>query len=387
MSDEAKFPIPELGGAVVEVGGETLYQCMQCGLCTSSCPWRLVEGDISRDFNTRKVQHMAMLGVEGYEVEDILFACTTCGLCVERCPRECNPIDNQRVLRAMIGEAGSVPQAYRPVIGSLNSSGNPWQGEVEERTSWVKDVDVPEFSDGTEYLLFVCCTSCYDARSKKIARAIASLLNKAGVSWGTIGQDEQCCGEAVRKVGSEETFTSLAEHNIKLFKDKGVKKIITTSPHCLYSFSKEYPELGGEFEVLHYTQLLDQLIADGKLKPEKDVAKKIIFHDPCYLGRHNEIYEAPRKVLDALPKAERVEMDRMGPDSICCGGGGGRIWMETEVGARFGDLRIADALNKEADVLATACPYCTIMMDASNMAMGKDELEILDVAELLDQAT
>ena len=387
MSDEPKFPIPELGGAVVEVGGETLYQCMQCGLCTSSCPWRLVEGDISRDFNTRKVQHMAMLGVEGYEIEDILFACTTCGLCVERCPRECNPIDNQRVLRTMIGEAGSVPQAYRPVIGSLNSNGNPWQGEVEERTSWVKDVDVPEFGGDTEYLLFVCCTSCYDARSKKIARAIASLLNKAGVSWGTLGKDEQCCGEAVRKVGSEETFTSLAEHNIKLFTDNGVKKIITTSPHCLYSFSKEYPELGGEFEVMHYTQLLDQLIADGKLKPEKDVAKKIIFHDPCYLGRHNEIYDAPRKVLDALPKAERVEMDRMGPDSICCGGGGGRIWMETEVGARFGDLRVADAVNKEADVLVTACPYCTIMMDASNMAMGKEEMEILDVAELLDQAT
>jgi Fe-S oxidoreductase len=387
MSEEAKVPIPELGDAVVQTGGETLYQCMQCGLCVSSCPWRLVEGDISRDFNTRKVQHMAMLGVEGYETEDILFACTTCGLCVDRCPREANPITNMRVLRTMIGESGSVPQAYRPVIGSLNSNGNPWQGEVKDRLAWTKDLDVPTFADGTEYLLYVCCTSCYDARSKKIARAIASLLKKAGVSWGIIGEDEQCCGEAVRKVGSEETFTTLAEHNIKLFADKGVKKIITTSPHCLYTFRQEYTELGGEFEVLHYTELLERLIADGKLKPSKDLAKKVVFHDPCYLGRHNEVYEAPRKVIDALPKAERLEMDRFGPQSICCGGGGGRIWMETPVGARFGDLRVADAVAKGADVLATACPYCTIMIDASNMAMGREEMQVLDVAELLDQCT
>ena len=383
---EPKVPIPELGGAVVEYGGETLYQCMQCGLCVASCPWRLVEGDISRDFNTRKVQHMAMMGVEGYETEDVLFACSTCGLCVDRCPRESNPITNMRVLRTMIGESGSVPQAYRPVIGSLNSNGNPWQSEADQRTDWIKDVEVPTFEDGTEYLLYVCCTSCYDSRSRKIARAVASVLNKAGVSWGIIGNEEQCCGESVRKVGSEETFGSLAEHNIKLFGDKGVKKIITTSPHCLYTFRHEYPEFGGEFEVVHYTELFDQLIKDGKLNPSKELGKKVIFHDPCYLGRHNEIYEAPRNVLDAC-KADRVEMDRMGPQSICCGGGGGRVWMETEVGARFGDLRVADAVAKEAEVLATSCPYCTIMIDASNMAMGKEEMEILDVAELLDQCT
>ncbi|MBW1871518.1 MAG: (Fe-S)-binding protein, partial [Deltaproteobacteria bacterium] len=178
----------------------------------------------------------------------------------------------------------------------------------------------------------------------------------------------------------------LAEANIKLFNDKGVKKIVTTSPHCQFTFLNEYPEFGGQFEVVHYTQLLSQLIKDGKLKPSKELGKKVIFHDPCYLGRHNEIFDAPREVLDALGK-DRLEMDRFGLESICCGGGGGRIWMETEPGARFGDLRISDAVAKEADVLATACPYCTIMLDASNMAMGKEEMEILDVAELLDQVT
>jgi Fe-S oxidoreductase len=383
---EPKYPIPELGDAVVQTGGETLYQCMQCGLCTSSCPWRLVEGDITRDFNTRKVQHMAQLGVEGYESDDILFACTTCGLCTSRCPRECDPIVNQRVLRGMIAEAGSVPQAYRPVIGSLNSNGNPWQGEKEDRLAWTKGMDVPTFSEGTEYLLYVCCTSCYDSRSKKIARAIASLLNKASVSWGIIGADEQCCGESVRKVGSEETFGSLAEHNIKLFAGHGVKKVITTSPHCLFTFKHEYPEFGAEFEVQHYTELLEQLLADGKLSP-KEFDKKVIFHDPCYLGRHNEIYDAPRKVLDKIPQLTRLEMDRSKEDSICCGGGGGRIWMETPVGARFGDLRVSDAMSKDAQVIATTCPYCTIMIDASNMAMGKEDLQILDIAEILDQAT
>jgi Fe-S oxidoreductase len=381
---EPKIPIPELGDAVVQTGGDTLYQCMQCGLCVSSCPWRLVEGDISKEFNTRKIQHMAQLGVDGYESENVLFACSTCGLCAHRCPREVNAIDNMRVLRAMIAESGSVPQAYRPVIGSLKSNGNPWQGERSDRLDWTKDIEVPKFEEATEYLLFVCCTSCYDSRSKKIAKAIASVLGKAGVSFGIIGEEESCCGESARKIGAEDTFMSLAEANIKLFNDKGVKKIVTTSPHCQFTFLNEYPELGGQFEVVHYTQLLSQLIKDGKLKPTKDLGKKVIFHDPCYLGRHNEIFDAPREVLDALTK-DRQEMDRFGFESICCGGGGGRIWMETEVGARFGDLRISDAVAKEADVLATSCPYCTIMLDASNMAMGKEEMEILDIAELLDQ--
>jgi len=381
---EPKIPIPELGDAVVQTGGDTLYQCMQCGLCVSSCPWRLVEGDISKEFNTRKIQHMAQLGVDGYESENVLFACSTCGLCVTRCPREVYAIDNMRVLRAMIAESGSVPQAYRPVIGSLKSNGNPWQGERADRLDWTKDIEVPKFAEGTEYLLFVCCTSCYDARSKKIAKAIASVLSKAGVSFGIIGEEESCCGESARKIGAEDTFMSLAEANIKLFNEKGVKKIVTTSPHCQFTFLNEYPELGGQFEVVHYTELLSQLIKDGKLKPTKDLGKKVVFHDPCYLGRHNEIFDAPREVLDTLTK-DRKELDRCGLESICCGGGGGRIWMETEVGARFGDLRISDALAKEAEVLATACPYCTIMLDASNMAMGKEELEILDIAELLDQ--
>ncbi len=285
----------------------------------------------------------------------------------------------------LVGE-GSVPNAYKPVIGSLSSNGNPWQGDPATRADWANGLDVPEFTEDTEYLLFVCCTSCYDARSKKIAKAIANVLKKGGVSFGIIGNEEKCCGESVRKLGGEETFQELAGHNIELFKSKGVKKIITTSPHCLYTFRYEYPELDGEFEVMHYTQMIEKLIEEGKIKPATDLNKKVIFHDPCYLGRHNEIYSTPRNVLDAIPSIEREEMDRFGKESICCQGGGGRIWMETNPGERFGDLRINDAVAKDANVVATACPYCTIMLDSSNMTVGKEDLEILDIAELIDQS-
>jgi Fe-S oxidoreductase len=382
---EAETPMPELSEAVLQTGGKTLYRCMQCGLCVASCPWRLVDGEISREFNTRKVQHMAQLGVEGYESANVLFACTTCGVCLTRCPREANPIENMRVLRAMIAESGSMPPALRPVIASLEGEGNPWQGERAQRLDWAKGLEVPRFDAATEYLLFVCCTSCYDARSRKIARAIASVLTKAGVSFGVIGTEESCCGEAIRKAGAEGTFQSLARQNLDLFAARGVKKIITTSPHCLYTFRNEYPELGGTFEVVHYTQLLRELLAAGRLKPSQPLGQKLAFHDPCYLGRHGDVYDAPRDVLDGLPAASRVELDRHRVESLCCGGGGGRLWMETPVGARFGDLRVRDAVAKSVDVLATACPYCTIMLDASNMAVGGEALQVLDVAEIVDQ--
>lgn len=185
MSDEAQIPEPDLGEAIKETGGDTLYWCKQCGLCTGGCPWRLVDGEISTEFNARRLQHMGQLGLEGYESDNNLFACTTCGICVQRCPREVNAIDNIRSMRAMLAEGGGVPSSYKPIVGSVTDNGNPWMGKREERTNWFKDIDVPTFTEDTEYFLYVCCTSCYDARSAKIARAIAQLLNKAGVSWGS----------------------------------------------------------------------------------------------------------------------------------------------------------------------------------------------------------
>jgi Fe-S oxidoreductase len=383
MSDkEPKVPMPELADAVVELGGQTLHDCMQCGLCFAVCPWRKVEGEISDEFNIRRVQHMAQLGVDGYESDNVILACTTCGICKLRCPRGVEPAANVRTLRSMIMEGESVRPQFRPILGSLRNDGNPWSGKRAARFDWAADLDLPQFGADTEYLLFVCCTSCYDGRCRDIAKALVSVLKKAGVSFGVIGEEESCCGESARKIGGEEEFMSLAEKNIKLFQDKGVKKIITTSPHCLYSFRQEYPELGGEFEAIHYAQLLAQLVEDGSIQVSGELAKKIIYHDPCYLGRHNEEYEAPRNVIGAVTKGEQLEMENNRAESICCGGGGGRIWLETDAGARFGDIRIADAVSQEADIVATACPYCTIMLDASN---PDQKVQVKDIAEILDE--
>ena len=385
---EPKMPFPEVTEVIRETGAKTLSWCMQCGMCTAACPWRLVEGEISEEFNNRLVQHMGQMGVDGYETENILFACTTCGVCVSRCPREVNSIENTRTMRALITETSGLPKSIRPIAGSLQDNGNPWMGPREERTAWAKDLDVPTYGDDTEYLLFVCCTSCYDKRSTKIAQSIAKVLKAAGVSFGIIGEEESCCGESIRKTGAEEVFQGLASKNVELFNGKGVKKIITTSPHCLWTFKNEYPELGGEYEVIHYSELLADLVKEGKLEFKKDSGDKVVFHDPCYLGRHCDVFEAPRELLGKLPGAEAKEMVRHREDSLCCGGGGGRVWMETPVGARFSDLRIYEALDQDANVLATACPYCVIMLEASNLVLGKDEqLQIKELSELLCAAS
>jgi Fe-S oxidoreductase len=381
---EPKTPYLEVSEAIMASGGDTLYWCMQCGLCTGSCPWRLVPGRISEAFNIRHVQRLGQLGLEGFESEDVIYACTTCRQCVVRCPREVKIIENVRGMRSMLAEIGTVPASYRPVIGSLHSHGNPWSGERSKRTDWMKGLEVPTFQEGTEYFLFVCCTSCFDARSQRIARSVVELLKKADVDFGVIGEEESCCGESIRKVGDENLFTKLAQSNISLFKDRGVRKIITTSPHCLYTFRNEYPELGGDFEVIHHSQLLAQLVGDGKLRPSKSLGKKIAYHDPCYLGRHNEIYDEPRQVLRDVAGEDMIELERSRVNSLCCGGGGGRIWMETEAGERFGDLRVEEALEKGAQALATACPYCIVMLEGSTKTMDKEEeLPVFDLSELL----
>jgi Fe-S oxidoreductase len=384
---EVKTPFMEVSEAIVASGADTLFWCMQCGLCTGSCPWRLVQGRISEAFNIRKVQRLGQLGLEGFESEEVIYACTTCGQCVIRCPREVKIIDNVRGMRSMLASVGTIPGSYRPVIGGLHSQGNPWSGEREKRTEWMQGLDVPQFDEGKEYFLFICCTSCYDVRSQAIARSVAQLLTMAEVSFGVIGKEESCCGEAVRKIGDEEAFAKLAQQNISLLSEKGVRRIIATSPHSVYTYKNEYPELGGEFEIIHHTEILAQLIKEGRLKPKKRPNGRVTYHDPCYLGRHNGIYDAPREILEAVCGDEFVELDRIRTNSLCCGGGGGRIWMETAAGERFGDLRIEEALGKEAATLATACPYCVIMLESSCKTMAKDEvLAIKDVSEVLLEA-
>jgi len=235
-----------------------------------------------------------------------------------------------------------------------------------------------------DILYFPDCYACYDPRMKRVAVATAKILQKAGVNFGILGEKEVCCGESIRKAGDEEVFQRLAKENIKAFVDAGVKKILVSSPHCYHTFKNEYPEFRVNFEIVHISQFLAELIREGKITLNGEYAKKLTWHDPCYLGRHNGIYEEPREVLKSVPGAEFTELPEHHADSLCCGGGGGRIWMETVKGERYCDLRIEQAVGVGAEVLVTACPYCITNFEDSRVTMGFDEkIEVREISEVI----
>jgi Fe-S oxidoreductase len=243
---------------------------------------------------------------------------------------------------------------------------------------------VKPFTEGMEILYFPGCYLSYDPRLKKVAAATAGILDKAGVDFGILGPKESCCGESIRKTGNEALFKHLARENIKSFIDHGVKKILVSSPHCLHTFKNEYPQFNVRFEVVHITEFLRELIRDGRLKPARGYAKRITWHDPCYLGRHNGVFDAPREVLKTI--SEVTEMQDYRENSLCCGGGGGRIWMETPKGERFSDLRLKQAAAVGAEVLVTACPYCITNFTDSSLGLADGQrIEIKDITEIVQE--
>jgi len=373
-------PFTEAAEAIIEAGGEALKSCYQCGLCTAACPWNLV-----RSFLTRRLIHQAQIGLVELESEDV-WLCATCGACVERCPRGVEIIDIMRALRRIGSEWGAMPKSLKTVMTSLGAVGNPMGEAREKRADWAKGLGVKTFAPNTELLYFPCCTPAYDPQAKRIALATVEVLKKVKVDFGILGTEENCCGESARKAGEEKLFQSLAQANIEAFKRHGVSKIIVSSPHCYHTFKNEYPNLGGNFEVLHITQFLAELMENGRLKPVKSLPKKVAYHDPCYLGRHNKIYDEPRRVLEGIPELELIELPDSHEDSLCCGGGGGRIWMETKKGERFSDIRIEQALEIGAEVLAVSCPYCLLNFNDSLLTMNKESLlEIRDISELVKE--
>ncbi len=373
-------PLKEAVDAIIEAGGDTLKSCYQCGLCSSICPWNLV-----RSFISRRLIHQAQFGLIDLGSEEV-WLCVTCGACVERCPRDVEIIDIIRAIRRIGVEWGVIPKSLKTAMTSLGTVGNPWGEAREKRVDWAKGLDVKIFTQGTELLYFPCCTPAYDPRARRIALATVDILKKVGADFGILGPEENCCGESARKAGEESLFKSLAKNNIDAFARNGVGKILTSSPHCYHSFKNEYPEFGGNFEVIHFTQYLAELIEQGKLKFTKELNKRVAYHDPCFLGRHNNIYDEPRKVLRSIPGLELIELPDSRQDSLCCGGGGGRIWMETKKGERFSDLRIEQALEVGADVLAVSCPYCILNFDDSLLTMDKgDIIEIKDISELVQE--
>lgn len=379
---ETIAPFQEVIDEIKEAGGEVFKLCYQCGKCDTVCPWNRV-----RNFSMRRIIREAAFGLTEIEGEDI-WRCTSCGNCTQYCPRGVKQIDIGVSLRRVAAEYEIFPasvRSSRTARASLISEGNPLQGERKKRADWAKKLPVKTFSEGMDVLYFVGCYFSYDPRMKKVAAATINILNKAGINFGILGDKENCCGESIRKTGSEEVFKTLAKKNIKTFIDNGVKKIIVSSPHCFHTFKNEYPEFMVNFEVVHFSQYLFEIINDGRLELTGEFEKKVTWHDPCYLGRHNNIYDEPRGVLKKVPGLEFIEMADSRKDSLCCGGGGGRIWMDTPMEERFSDLRLGQAVDTGASVLATCCPYCITNFEESRLNLEYDDIiEVKDIAEIVN---
>lgn len=362
---------------LVQATNGAAQACFQCGTCTATCPWGLVRDE---PLNLRKVMHRAQLGLDGQR--DDLWLCTTCAACEALCPRGVKVSDVVLPLRQMAWRDRDVLSGLSPILWDIQWDGNPYGQPPSQRSAWAKGLTIKRFEPTDEALYYVGCTSSYDPRMSKVARAIAETMQTAGVGFGTLGDDEPCCGDPARGLGQLEYVELLAENNTKLFREAGVSRMVTTSPHCFDMFRNHHPEMKDTVEVLHYTQYLLELLQAGRLKLERQVPLRATFHDPCYLGRHNDEYEAPRQLLAAVPGLELVEMDESRELGLCCGGGGGRMWMETKAGERFADLRVAQAAETEADVLVTACPHCiTCLEDSARGVSGG--LKVMDVAEII----
>jgi len=380
---ETVAPYKEIIDVIKASGGDAFKRCFQCGLCDTVCPWNRV-----RSFSMRKLVREATFGLTEIESEDI-WRCTTCGRCPQQCPRDVKQIESGISLRRIANDYGVYPapvKTIRTINAGLVAQGNPFGEDREKRAAWAEGLSVKPFTEDMEILYFPGCYLSYDPRLKKVAKATANILNKAEVNFGILGSKENCCGESIRKTGDEELFKQLAKENIKTFIDNGVKKILVSSPHCYHTFKNEYPEFRVNFEIVHISQYLFELVNEGRLQLKQDYPKKVTYHDPCYLGRHNGIYDEPRGILNKIPGLELNELPDSRSDSLCCGGGGGRVWMETLKGERFCDLRIDQALGLGAEVLATSCPYCITMLEDSRITMGVDEkIEVKDITEIVQE--
>ncbi|MFE7140007.1 (Fe-S)-binding protein [Streptomyces sp. NPDC057644] len=342
---------------------------------------------------------------------DVLWSCTTCGACVEQCPVDIEHIDHivdMRRYQVMIESA--FPSEAGTMLKNLEKKGNPWGLAKKARVEWTKEVDfeVPivgkDVEDLTEvdYLYWVGCAGALEDRAKKTTKAFAELLHMAGVKFAIMGGDEKCTGDSARRLGNEPLFQQLGQENVAMLnmaygeddedestkKPKSSKKIVATCPHCFNTIANEYPQLGGEYEVIHHTQLLQHLIDEGKLVPVTPVEGLITYHDPCYLGRHNKIYTPPREIIAKVPGLRNEEMHRHKERGFCCGAGGARMWMEERIGKRVNNERVDEALALNPDIVSTACPFCLVMLTDSvngkkNDGQAKESIQVVDVSQLL----
>ncbi len=341
-------------------------------------------------------------GAQGGVIDpDVLWSCTTCGACVQQCPVDIEHVDhilNMRRYQVLI--ESEFPSEAGVMLRNLEHAGDPWGGGPQARTTWISemDFDVRVFGaegedripDDVEYLFWVGCAGAVDDKAKRTTKAVATLLHEAGVEFMVLGDSETCTGDAARRLGNEFLFQMLGQQNVEVLNEAGVKKIVATCAHCFNTLANEYPQLGGNYDVVHHSQLLNQLVADGRLTPVTPLDSTITYHDPCYLGRHNRVFAPPREILQSLPGTTFKEMPRNAERSFCCGAGGARMWMEESIGSRVNENRSAEALDLNPDVVAAACPFCIVMLSdgttnvqAQRNGDGQKPVEVTDLSELL----
>ena len=381
-----------------------MTSCTECGRCQSQCPAWHTDKPLSpkllimamRDHAMSKVVDSEnIVGENGPITPDVLWSCTSCGACVNECPVDIEHVDhivNMRRFQVLV--ESEFPAELGGTFRNLEKAGNPWGANKQDRESWIAECDFPvkvvsgELPEDVEYLFWVGCAGAYEERAKKTTKAVAELLHMAGVNFAVLGKRETCTGDPARRSGNEFLYQILSRENIETFTEtfgdrpKGKKKVVVTCPHCFTTIGRDYAQSGFELEMLHHTQLLNTLIKEGRLQPSPHKSdKKLTYHDPCYLGRHNQIYAPPRELLQASG-CDVEEMPRNQERSFCCGGGGGRMWMEEKIGTRINLNRVDEAIDTGAAEVAVACPFCRVMV-GDGMVARQSDVEVLDVAQIL----
>ena len=390
-------------GEVAEFGPQQLLSfdaCVQCGRCEDSCPATFSGIDYSPRrliYQLQRASHDILMGENGragvaldaYVDKGSAWLCTTCGACVEACPMFIDPVSTVIDLRRYLTlTTGDVPGSVGETLVQMERRGNPWGLPPETRAPWIKELGVRVLQPGekTDVLLYAGCAYSYDNRNQTAARALVQTLQHAGVDFAVLGDAESCCGETARRLGHEYIFQVMVEENLATFASVEFDRLVTPCAHCFNTLKNEYPAFGADFTVMHHTELLSELVESGALAgASPGNGHRMTYHDSCYLGRYNQVYQAPRTVLDSIPGMDRVEMERSRTQGFCCGGGGGQMWMETDPNTRINHRRLSQAVDESgADVVVTACPYCLIMFDDAVRSKGLgDQVQVLDLAEVL----
>jgi len=372
-----------------------LTMCIKCAICYSSCPAILDERFLGPSTLTTNYRFIADSRDQGSErrlqpMADNLWLCTSCNSCTLFCPKEVNCSESIVSERGLIVETGVIPRTAIEILSSTMKFHNPLGRNQVRRGDWAKELKIRSFPTTTQadVLYFVGCLASYDPRNQEISRALVSTFNRMNVDFFTLGAEEWCCGDHILRLGEKGLFEELAEHNLSVFKKADFKKIVTLSPHCFDAFKNSSPYLEAGIKAQHYTQVVAEALQKGRMKLTKPISKKTTYHDPCFLGKRNGIYDAPREILNSIPELELVEMERVRENSFCCGGGAGRVWTEDSAPEmRPSVSRVQEALEANAEIIATACPFCvSTLEDAVKVLDAENRIAVRDIAELLLEA-